>query len=205
MAAIQTPYTAAQLEGKLKQIRLDIEAAIPTGFNDNKEIEKTVSNWQGWQDFKHLHPRVQGLESKAAKQMGSLGGGNHFIEVCVDTEEQVWLMLHSGSRHIGNVLAQRHIETAKELAKLAGSKTALILTWLTLCKGTPEFAAYWHDLQWAQGYALYNRVVMLARFQRIVERHLAGWKTDEGVADGELSSQLRRTGDPLRRVRVCDS
>jgi tRNA-splicing ligase RtcB len=124
MAAIQTPYTAAQLEGKLKQIRLDIEAAIPTGFNDNKEIEKTVSNWQGWQDFKHLHPRVQGLESKAAKQMGSLGGGNHFIEVCVDTEEQVWLMLHSGSRHIGNVLAQRHIETAKELAKLTGSKTA---------------------------------------------------------------------------------
>ena len=175
MAAIQTPYTATQLEGKLKQIRLDIEAAIPTGFNENKDIEKTVSNWQGWQDFKQLHPRVQGLEGKAAKQMGSLGGGNHFIEVCVDTEDQVWLMLHSGSRHIGNILAQRHIETAKELAKLAGAKLP-DPDLAHFVQGTSEFAAYWHDLQWAQGYALYNRVVMLARFQRIVERHLAGGK-----------------------------
>ena len=113
-------------------------------------------------------------------------------------------MLHSGSRHIGNVLAQRHIETAKELAKLAGAKLP-DPDLAHFVQGTPEFAAYWHDLQWAQGYALYNRVVMLARFQRIVERHLAGGKPDEGVADGELSSQLRRTGNPLRRVRVCDS
>jgi tRNA-splicing ligase RtcB (3'-phosphate/5'-hydroxy nucleic acid ligase) len=175
MAALKTPYTATQLDGKLKQIRLDIEAAIPTGFNDNPEIEKSVSNWQGWQQFKDLHPRVKDLEGKAAKQLGSLGGGNHFIELCVDAEDQVWLMLHSGSRHIGNALAQRHIETAKGLAKLAGDKLP-DPDLAHFVKGTAEFEAYWRDLQWAQSYALFNRVVMMARFKRIVERHLAGGK-----------------------------
>ena len=175
MAAVKTPYTATQLEGKLKAIRLDIEAAIPVGFSDNKEIEKTVSNWQGWAEFKHLHSRVQDLEGKASRQLGSLGGGNHFIEVCLDTEEQVWLMLHSGSRGIGNQLAQRHIETAKGIAKLAGGKLP-DPDLAHFVQGTDEFAAYWHDLQWAQSYALFNRVVMLARVKRIVERHLAGGK-----------------------------
>jgi len=175
MAAVKTPYTAAQLDGKLKAIRLDIEAAIPVGFNDNKEIAKSVSNWQGWAAFKHLHSRVQDLEGKAIRQLGSLGGGNHFIEVCLDTEEQVWLMLHSGSRGIGNQLAQRHIETAKGIAKLAGGKLP-DPDLAHFVQGTDEFAAYWHDLQWAQGYALFNRVVMMARVKRIVERHLAGGK-----------------------------
>jgi tRNA-splicing ligase RtcB len=75
MMAIKTPFKAAQLEGKLKKIRLDIEAAIPTGFTENKEVEKTVTNWQNWRDFKELHPGVQDLQGKAMKQMGSLGGG----------------------------------------------------------------------------------------------------------------------------------
>ncbi|HEY9625249.1 MAG TPA: RtcB family protein [Crinalium sp.] len=175
MCAVQTPYAADQLEGKLKQIRLDIEAAIPVGFNDNKNVDKTVTNWQGWRQFKDLHPGVQKLESKAMKQMGSLGGGNHFIEVCVDTENQVWLMLHSGSRNIGNMLAQRHIETARELARLANTPLPdKDLAYFV--KGTPEFAAYWRDLQWTQNYARVNRDVMMTRFQRIVERHLAGGK-----------------------------
>lgn len=175
MCAVKTPYTATQLEGKLKQIRLEIEAAIPTGFNENKQTDKTVSNWQGWQQFKQLHARVQDLEAKALKQMGSLGGGNHFIEVCLDEAENVWLMLHSGSRHIGNALAQRHIETAKHLAKLAGLKLP-DPDLAHFVEGTAEFEAYWHDLQWAQSYALYNRVVMMNRFKRIVEQHLAGGK-----------------------------
>jgi RNA-splicing ligase RtcB len=75
MMAIKTPFNGDKLEGKLKKIRLDIEAAIPTGFNENKEVEKTVTNWQSWCDFKDLHPGVQDLQSKAMKQMGSLGGG----------------------------------------------------------------------------------------------------------------------------------
>lgn len=175
MMAVQTPFMADQLEGKLKQIRLDIEAAIPVGFNENKDIEKTVTNWQGWHDFKELHPGVQRLEGKAMKQMGSLGGGNHFIEVCLDTENSVWLMLHSGSRHIGNMLAQNHIDTAKELAKLADNRLPdPDLAYFVA--GTSEFASYWQDLQWAQNYARYNRDVMMARFLRIVEKHLAGGK-----------------------------
>jgi tRNA-splicing ligase RtcB len=175
MCAIKTPFSAEQLEGKLKKIRLDIEAAIPTGFNENKDVEKSVTNWQRWSDFKELHPGVQNLKGKAMRQLGSLGGGNHFIEVCLDTEDQVWLMLHSGSRNIGNMLAQCHISTAKDLAKL--TKTSLPDPDLAyFVAGTPEFAAYWRDLQWAQDYARSNRDVMMARFMRIIEKHLAGGK-----------------------------
>ncbi len=175
MCAIQTPFNASQLEGKLKQIRKDIEAAIPVGFSENKDVEKAVTNWQGWRNFKDLHRGVQDLENKAMRQLGSLGGGNHFIEVCLDANEQVWLMLHSGSRNIGNMLAQRHIETAKHLAKLAA--TPLPDKDLAhFVEGTAEFAAYWHDLQWAQNYARVNREVMMARFKRIVEKHGAGGK-----------------------------
>jgi tRNA-splicing ligase RtcB (3'-phosphate/5'-hydroxy nucleic acid ligase) len=175
MCAIKTPFTTDQLDGKLKKIRLDIEAEIPVGFNENKEIEKTVYNWQGWSDFKELHSGVKHLENKALKQMGSLGGGNHFLEVCLDTKGQVWLMLHSGSRNIGNMLAQNHIGTAKDLAKLAENRLPdPDLAYFVA--GTPEFAAYWRDLQWAQDYARYNRDVMMARFKRIVEKHLVGGK-----------------------------
>lgn len=175
MCAIKTPYQTAQLDGKLKQIRSDVEQLIPVGFSDNSEIAKEVSNWQGWSHFKELHSGVQHLESKALKQMGSLGGGNHFIECCVDTTDQVWLMLHSGSRNIGNMLAQRHIETAKELAKLARLKLP-DPDLAHFVQGTPEFEAYWRDLQWAQNYALFNRVVMMNRFKRVVEQHVAGGK-----------------------------
>lgn len=175
MSAIKTSFTAEQLEGKLKKIRLDIEAAIPTGFNENKDVEKSVINWQHWDDFKDLHRGVQDLQSKAMKQMGSLGGGNHFIEVCLDTENQVWLMLHSGSRNIGNKLAQCHIHTARELAKMAGNKLP-DPDLAHFVAGTPEFQAYWHDLQWSQDYARVNRDVMMARFKHIVEKHLAGGK-----------------------------
>lgn len=175
ISAIKTSFIAEQLEGKLKQIRLDIEAAIPTGFNQNKEVEKAVANWQQWSNFKDLHSGVQRLQGKAMNQMGSLGGGNHFLEVCLDTENSVWLMLHSGSRHIGNMLAQCHIGTARELAKLADVRLPdPDLAYFVA--GTPQFTAYWHDLQWAQDYARFNRDVMMARFKRIVEKHLAGGK-----------------------------
>ncbi len=176
MMAVKTPFVGDRLEGKLKQIRLDIETSIPVGFNENKDVEKSVTNWQKWSDFKELHPGVQRLEGKAIKQLGSLGGGNHFIEVCLDTENYVWLMLHSGSRHIGNMLAQCHIDTAKELAKLAENPLPdKDLAYFVA--GTPEFAAYWRDLQWAQDYARFNRDVMMARFRRIIEKHLAGGKS----------------------------
>jgi tRNA-splicing ligase RtcB (3'-phosphate/5'-hydroxy nucleic acid ligase) len=175
MGAIKTPFKAAQVEGKLKQIRRDIEAAIPVGFNDNKTIDKDIYNWTGWDEFGDLHRGVQNQTKKALRQMGSLGGGNHFIELCFDSEDNVWLMLHSGSRGIGNMLAQAHINSAKDLAKLADIQLPdPDLAYFV--QGQPEFAAYWRDLQWAQEYARRNREVMMARFQRIVETHVAGGK-----------------------------
>lgn len=175
MGAIKMPFTGIQIEGKLKQIRRDIEAAIPVGFNDNKTIEKEIYNWTGWDGFGELHRGVQNQDKKALRQMGSLGGGNHFIELCLDSKDNVWLMLHSGSRGIGNMLAQAHINSAKELAKLADIQLPdPDLAYFV--QNQPEFAAYWRDLQWAQDYARRNREVMMARFQRIVETHVAGGK-----------------------------
>jgi tRNA-splicing ligase RtcB (3'-phosphate/5'-hydroxy nucleic acid ligase) len=175
MMAVKTPFNASQIDSKLKKIRLDIEASIPVGFNENKDIDKLANNWQGWQHFNELHRGVQDLKSKAMKQMGSLGGGNHFIEVCLDTEESVWLMLHSGSRNIGNMLAQCHISTAKDLAKM--TNTYLPDPNLAyFVAASPNFHAYWRDLQWAQNYARYNRDVMMARFKRVMEKYLSGGK-----------------------------
>jgi len=180
MCAIQTAFTATQLEGKLKHIRQEIEAVVPVGFNENKDTDKTVTNWQGWQSFKTLHKGVQDLDRKAMRQMGSLGGGNHFIELCLDENDQVWLMLHSGSRNIGNKLAQCHINTGKNLAKLAGNKLPdPDLAYFVA--GTPEFDAYWRDLQWAQNYARVNRDVMMERVKRVVEKHLAGGKPTKSL------------------------
>jgi tRNA-splicing ligase RtcB (3'-phosphate/5'-hydroxy nucleic acid ligase) len=175
MTAIKTPFTSEKLDGKLKKIRLDLEAQIPVGFEENKQISKAATNWQGWRNFKELHRGVRGLETKATRQLGSLGSGNHFIEVCIDTENYVWLMLHSGSRNIGNKLAQCHIDTAKDLAKLAqiGLPDRDLAYFVA---GTPEFAAYWRDLQWAQDYAKTNREVMMTRLMQVVDRHLNGGK-----------------------------
>ncbi len=91
-------------------------------------------------------------------------------------------MLHSGSRNIGNVLAQCHISTAKELAKMAGNNLPdPDLAYFVA--GTSEFRAYWHDLQWAQNYARFNRDVMMARFKRIIEKHLAGGKATKPLLE----------------------
>ncbi len=107
---------------------------------------------------------------------------NHFIEICLDTENQVWLMLHSGSRNIGNKLAQCHINTAKELAKMANNKLP-DPDLAHFVVGTPEFKAYWEDLQWAQNYALFNRDVMMSRFKKIVEKHLNGGKVTKPLLE----------------------
>lgn len=175
MAALQMPFKGDRLEGKLKKIRHQIERSIPVGRWGNKKIEAKVTNWQSWRDFKELHSGVQDLENKALQQLGSLGGGNHFIELCLDTESNVWLMLHSGSRNIGNMLAQCHISTGKKLAELADNKLPdPELAYFVA--GTPEFAAYWRDLQWAQNYARFNRDVMMARFKKLVEEFVTGGK-----------------------------
>ena len=119
MMAVKTPFKSGILDGKLKELRSKIEEAIPTGFSQYGESVDESSYWEGWNEFANLHAGVSDRKAKAMKQLGTLGGGNHFIEVCLDTENFVWLMLHSGSRNIGKELADRHISTAKSLWRLS--------------------------------------------------------------------------------------
>lgn len=169
MMAVKTPFSSSVLDGKLKALRHEIEGAIPVGFHEHRDPTAESENWNGWKQFPALHEKVRERFGKARKQLGTLGGGNHFIEVCLDTEDNVWLMLHSGSRNIGNELATHHIKTARtlhELSELPDPNLAYFL------QGTPEFAAYWHDLDWAQGFALKNREAMMNSLLAIAYRML---------------------------------
>ena len=114
MMAVKTPFKSGILDGKLKDLRHEIERAIPVGFNAHKESDNDAARWNGWETFENLIESVQDRKVKAMKQLGTLGGGNHFIEVCLDTEDNVWLMLHSGSRNIG----KRSEEHTSELQSL---------------------------------------------------------------------------------------
>ncbi len=167
MAAIKTPFKSAILEGKLKDLRLQIERTIPVGFNEHKEAVDESNVWSGWKDFGGLHNKVQHRRDKAMRQLGTLGGGNHFIEVCLDTDDFVWLMLHSGSRNIGNEIASRHIETAKSLHKISELPDPNLAYFI---QGTEEFKNYWRDLEWAQSFAFKNREIMMNRLLREFNR-----------------------------------
>ena len=167
MMAVKTPFKSGILDGKLKELRLKIEETIPTGFSAYGESVDESSHWEGWNDFKELHKGVQDRKAKAMQQLGTLGGGNHFIEVCLDTENYVWLMLHSGSRNIGKELAERHISTAKSLWRLNELPAPDLAYFIS---GTAEFKAYWKDLKWAQGYAMKNREIMMARLLKVFNK-----------------------------------
>jgi tRNA-splicing ligase RtcB (3'-phosphate/5'-hydroxy nucleic acid ligase) len=160
MMAVKTPFKSGILDRKMAEFRHEIERAIPVGFNAYKESVDEASRWDGWESFDGLHKGVQDRRRKAMVQLGTLGGGNHFIEVCLDTEDNVWLMLHSGSRNIGKELAERHIATAKSLHKLNELPAPDLAYFI---QGTDEFKAYWHDLDWAQKYAMKNREIMMKR------------------------------------------
>ncbi|MFY1622876.1 RtcB family protein [Micromonospora sp. WMMD735] len=171
MSAVRTSLTAADLPDDLAPLRSAIEAVVPVGFakRDDPVDPRRVRGLEqrGWDDFwarfATLDRRVAQLESRARHQLGTLGGGNHFIEVCVEQDGpdagQVWLMLHSGSRNIGKELAERHIGVARALLHNADLPDRDLAVFLA---GTPEMDAYRRDLWWAQEYARRNRAVMLA-------------------------------------------
>jgi len=167
MMAVKTPFKSGILDRKMAEFRHEIERAIPVGFNAHKDATDESGHWKAWEVFDELHPKVQDRKGKAMKQLGTLGGGNHFIEVCLDTDDNVWLMLHSGSRNIGKELAERHIATAKSLHDLNTLPSADLAYFV---QGTPEFQAYWHDLDWAQSYAMKNREIMMDRLLRSFNR-----------------------------------
>jgi tRNA-splicing ligase RtcB (3'-phosphate/5'-hydroxy nucleic acid ligase) len=167
MMAVKTPFKSGILDRKMKEFRHEIERAIPVGFNDHKEPVDESLAWDRWGEFEDLHKGVQDRKRKAMKQLGTLGGGNHFIEVCLDTDDYVWVMLHSGSRNIGNEVATRHIATAKSLHDLNTLPSADLAYFV---KETPEFMSYWHDLEWSQSYAMKNREIMMTRLVRSFNR-----------------------------------
>ena len=169
MIAVRTQFTKAQLLARdLVALREQIERAIPlSAGRDNHTIVATAE------------PRVAELEELAAakefdparyagrwrNQLGSLGSGNHFIEVSVDETDAVWMFLHSGSRGVGNKIATHHIAVAQRLAKkwwieLPDPDLAYLV------EGTEEFRRYIAELRWAQHFALLNREEMMDRVAR---------------------------------------
>ncbi len=160
MAAVQTPFNLAKIEGKLAELRHSIERSVPVGFHEHKELTAQTEKWDAWSEFKNLTPYVQDLFRKAQYQHGTLGGGNHFIEICYDEDECVWILLHSGSRHIGKTLADVHIDIAEELMKLHDIKLPH-RDFSYLRVGSRECTQYFHDVFWAQAYARKNRDIML--------------------------------------------
>jgi len=165
MAAVRTNLVASDLPDSLALLRMRVEKAIPVGFSSHEKVPKQAEKSRLWKGFPELHGKVQDMRGKARKQMGTLGGGNHFIELCLDTEDRVWMMLHSGSRNIGKTLAEIHMGIARKLAHNRALPDPDLAAFLA---GTPEMDAYRRDLFWAQGYALENRRIMLDLFRDVL-------------------------------------
>jgi tRNA-splicing ligase RtcB len=171
MAAVRTSLRAADLPDDLGALRRRIEDAVPVGHLGHerpvdRRFQEFDTQWGAfWAGFDDLHEGVQNRRSRAVSQLGTLGGGNHFIEVCADGDGAVWLMLHSGSRNIGKELAERHIEVAQRQPHNVDLPDRDLAVFLV---GTPEMEAYRRDLFWAQDYARRNRAVMLALLCQVV-------------------------------------
>jgi tRNA-splicing ligase RtcB len=165
MIAVRTQYSVKDLPRDRKRLREGIERVIPlSAGHSNRRVLGTAE------------PRIAELKKLAAKagfnpgmysakwelQLGSLGSGNHFIEVCADEADAVWLFLHSGSRGVGNKIAQHHIGVAQRIMQ----KKQIRLPDRDLAyleEGTSEFSRYIEELRWAQHYALLNREEMMDR------------------------------------------
>jgi len=165
MVAVRTKFFAKDLPDNLDKVRAGIERRIPLGAGaGNKKLTETAIK------------RVSELKSAATQDydkvdknwmtaLGTLGSGNHFIEICLDENEQVWVTLHSGSRGIGNRLATKHIKIAQKLMEQE-SIPLKDRDLAYLKENTPEFDAYITDLLWAQDFARLNREEMMDRVMK---------------------------------------
>ncbi|MEZ5264227.1 MAG: RtcB family protein [Acidimicrobiales bacterium] len=169
MIAAELDVTASQLPDDLAPLLGHIEHAIPAGVGRGHDVPNRSA-----QRFMEAGRPATELSAKqfrtATRQFGTLGSGNHFFEVCLDERDRVWVVLHSGSRGIGNQLAQAHITRARGLAKALELRLEdPDLAWFT--EGTAEFEAYVADMLWAQDYARANRDQMMDSALRT----LLGW------------------------------
>src|SRR6187549_1199567 len=190
MMAVQTSLKAKDLPESLAALRARIERAVPHGSSkvrgryDRGSWGTTPDSVRTrWSSLAERHERIVAkyprLESKEPhKQLGTLGGGNHFIEVCLDTEQTVWVMLHSGSRGIGNMIGQLFIELArrdmkKHFINLPDQDLAYLV------EGTDHFDDYVEAMTWAQDYAAENRRAMMESVLRVMREELRPFRMGE--------------------------
>jgi len=179
MMAIQTSLNASQLPDNLHGIRDAIEKAVPVGRTDQGGAndrgawkhapEHHVDVWAGLEPrYKAILAKYPKLEHKQrVNHLGTLGTGNHFIEVCLDEAGRVWFMLHSGSRGVGNRFGTFFIELAKnDMRKWMINLPDADLAYLP--QGTDHFDDYVDAVHWAQDYALANRQLMMQNIIRAV-------------------------------------
>ena len=170
--AVQTTLNASHLPDNLRKIRRAVEKAVPHGRTDHggrndegawKELpRRQVNIWKqleaGYKAIVEKHPRLD--RGNHVNHLGTLGTGNHFIELCLDEANNVWLMLHSGSRGVGNRIGTYFIETAKkDLRNVIGELPDKDLAYFT--EGTEHFDDYIEAVGWAQDFAMWNRKLMM--------------------------------------------
>jgi tRNA-splicing ligase RtcB (3'-phosphate/5'-hydroxy nucleic acid ligase) len=182
MIAVKTKFFAKDLPDSLEKTRTGIERRIPLGAGAfNKKLTTTAHKRVA--QLKAAGRDYQAVDRRWVEALGSLGSGNHFIEISLDESEQVWVVLHSGSRGIGNKLAMKHIKTAQKLidenrVQLKDRDLAYLV------EGRKEFSDYITDLLWAQDFALLNREEMMDRV--MTELSYLFYKEDGHQADIEL-------------------
>ena len=190
MVACRLSLTAKDIEEKsLKKVFEQISRDVPVGraqHADDRVLLDAAKPFEARLDLMtQKHPQLLkafGKFSKWVNQMGSLGGGNHFIEVCLDESDQVWVMLHSGSRGIGNALADYFIQLARQdmerwMIHLPDRDLAYFP------EGTEHFDDYFEAVHWAQEYAYQNRQCMVDLVLAVLQRHLPAFVVTSEVVN----------------------
>ena len=177
MNALRLSIKADDLPDNLRGVRTAIEATIPVGFDMHKNDKARASTIRPLSDgldrVIERHPKMYKQDKKKFKtwvrQLGTLGGGNHFIEICIDQNDDVWIMLHSGSRGIGNTIGQYFINLAKkDMGRHVHSLPDKDLAYLT--EGTQYFDDYVQAVYWAQDYAMENRREMMRLIIEVLKK-----------------------------------
>lgn len=186
MNAVRLSLKANDLPDNLYKLRASIEKSVPVGFEEHNEPSvqaATVNNMASHlKRITDKHPGImkmqRNFQNTWGRQLGTLGGGNHFIELCLDEQDDVWVMLHSGSRGIGNKIGQYFIEKAKkDMGKALGNLPDKDLAYFM--EGTQHFEDYVEAVGWAQDYAMLNRREMMRLVLEALQKHLPKFTTTQ--------------------------
>jgi len=189
MNAIRLSIKADQLPDNLRGLRSAIERDVPVGFNMHKydavpdSTVRALSN--GLSSIWEKHPKLRNKQKKPyqtwIRQLATLGSGNHFIELCLDENDDVWVMLHSGSRGVGNAIGRYFIELARrDMEKIQMNLPDRDLAYFN--EGTSHFNDYIEAVGWAQDYAMTNRREMMRLILNVLKKRLPNFKvTKEAI------------------------